>query len=308
MPTGACGINCDVCQLRLLGICSSCGPGKSSQAEQKLAVQKVTLGDTCAILECAHLNQIDYCMRDCGCFPCDNFSKSTYPFGSGYLNMQQRRRQMGPPATDPAGRPIQVSKDHWEALAQKDVAMLCNFTLADRDPDSGMMVYSFLEKKMLVDIKGRCIRMKKKMGWEKTDNPLLELVTTIYLNRATMLFPMGRGLVSTQDLKDFSYFSSEKALRIHALVERFGNDPKGFAASASYLKGEPMDMADTAYRLLPYPRIPVYYLLWHGDEEFGPRMSILFDRSIEKALNAPAIWSLVTLCSYALLKGPVINM
>ena len=37
MPTGACGINCDVCKLNLLGTCSSCGPGKSLQAEKKLA-------------------------------------------------------------------------------------------------------------------------------------------------------------------------------------------------------------------------------------------------------------------------------
>ena len=40
MPTGACGINCDVCQLNLLGTCSSCGSGLSLEAEQKLAVSQ----------------------------------------------------------------------------------------------------------------------------------------------------------------------------------------------------------------------------------------------------------------------------
>ena len=63
-------------------------------------------------------------------------------------------------------------------------------------------------------------------------------------------------------------------------------------------------MADAAYRLLPFPRTPVYYLLWIGDEEFRPRLSVLFDRSIEEFFSASAIWSLVNLVSRELLMGP----
>ncbi|MGD9053314.1 MAG: DUF3795 domain-containing protein, partial [Desulfobacterales bacterium] len=85
MPTGACGINCDVCKLNLLGTCSSCGPGTSSQAAKKLAAQQRLMGGTCAILACAQLNQVDYCLRDCAQFPCDNFTQGPYPFSRGYL-------------------------------------------------------------------------------------------------------------------------------------------------------------------------------------------------------------------------------
>ena len=62
-----------------------------------------------------------------------------------------------------------------------------------------------------------------------------------------------------------------------------------------------MDMADAAYKFLSLPKIPVYYLLWEGDEEFGPDLKILFDRSIEKHLSADAIWGVVNLVSDALL-------
>ena len=44
MPTGACGINCDVCQLNLLGTCSSCGSGQSLEAEKKLDAQQRLIG------------------------------------------------------------------------------------------------------------------------------------------------------------------------------------------------------------------------------------------------------------------------
>jgi hypothetical protein len=63
-------------------------------------------------------------------------------------------------------------------------------------------------------------------------------------------------------------------------------------------------MGDAAFRLNPFPRIPIYYLLWLGNREFPPRISILLDRSIERVLSSPSIWSLVTLCSYYLLKAP----
>ena len=54
-----------------------------------------------------------------------------------------------------------------------------------------------------------------------------------------------------------------------------------------------MDMADAAVQLLPFPRVPLYFLLWRGDEEFRPRLQVLFDRSIENTLSADAIWALV---------------
>ena len=98
MPTGACGINCDVCKLRSENICSSCGPGKSIEAEEKLEVQMRILGGTCPILACAKLNGIDYCLGDCDSFPCDHFTAGPYPFSQGFLMMQQRRRQQKPPA------------------------------------------------------------------------------------------------------------------------------------------------------------------------------------------------------------------
>ena len=60
-------------------------------------------------------------------------------------------------------------------------------------------------------------------------------------------------------------------------------------------------MADAAFRFLPFPKIPLYYLLWDGDDEFAADLNILFDRSIEQHFNADAIWGLVNLVSDMLL-------
>lgn len=60
-------------------------------------------------------------------------------------------------------------------------------------------------------------------------------------------------------------------------------------------------MADAAYRSLPEG--PCLLPLWEEDEEFRPKLSELFERSIERFFSASAIWSLVNLVSRALLKG-----
>ena len=98
MPTGACGINCDVCRLNLLTICSTCGPGKSQEAQRKIAAQEKILGAPCPILACAFNHGVDYCPRDCDRFPCDQFEAGPYPFSQAYLNMQERRRKESPRA------------------------------------------------------------------------------------------------------------------------------------------------------------------------------------------------------------------
>jgi hypothetical protein len=305
MATGACGINCDVCQLNLLGHCSSCGPGKSDLATAKSTAQKRIFGHPCAILECARLNHIDYCSRDCPSFPCDNYTGSQYPYGRGFLEMQQRRRNQGPPAVDHSGQPIEISAELWKRLQRRNMQELANFTLTEIDPDSGNLCFPFLNRLILVDPLHQCLMERGDRGWNQISIALLELTLLEYLTRVERLYPLGRQMVGPDDLKDAHYFNGRGRLRKDSLLARFGDDPNGFAAAGRHLGGQPEKMGDVAFRLTPFPRIPLYYLLWLGSVEFPPRVSILFDRSIEMALSSPAIWGLVTLCTYYLLKTDV---
>ena len=72
---------------------------------------------------------------------------------------------------------------------------------------------------------------------------------------------------------------------------------------AEHLRGERRDMADVAYRLLPFPRVPLYYLLWQGDDEFEARVTVLADRPVENVLAADAIWALINRVTASLLEG-----
>jgi hypothetical protein len=66
-----------------------------------------------------------------------------------------------------------------------------------------------------------------------------------------------------------------------------------------------LDLADTALKLLPLPRVPLYYLFWFEDDEFPPLFKVLFERSIETYVPASGIWILVNLVCTNLLQGPL---
>lgn len=301
MPTGACGINCDVCRLNMLGICSTCGPGTENEAQEKIAAQKRIFGIPCPILACARKNRIAFCSRDCDRFPCPIFREGPYPFSQGYLNMQERRRSEVTRARTPSGKDVEVPSTYWDDLEKRDVKALTEKTLAKDYTPMGLLL-PFLDEMLLIDSQNRCIHRQINGQWTPVDAPLLELLSLVYLLNAV---PEGLSLemVSVKELKSAHFFRGPHMLKTRPLLARYGHDLEGFKRVAQIRGGEILDLADASCRLLPFPKAPFYYLFWKGDEEFQPTLSILFDRSIEHHLPPDAIWGLVNLVSDILCLG-----
>lgn len=300
MATGACGINCDVCRLHLKRSCSTCGPGTSAEAQKKQEAQIRILGAPCPILDCAQKKRITYCLGDCSSFPCEHFKSGPYPYSEGYLAMQERRRKEIAKEDAPSGNPVKVPDLFWEELSQKELAQLCEVAEATPYNQRGLIV-TFLNQELLVDIQNKMV-MQRKSGKSlaEVQDPLLILICLVYLlnvNREGL----SNELVTVRDLKESHFFQGPHAIDVLPLLMRFGHDMPAFQKAAESIGGVPIDMADGAYRIHTFPKVPVYYLLWLGDEEFDPRVSILFDRSIEKHLYPDAILGLVNLVSAALL-------
>lgn len=293
MPTGACGVNCDVCKLNLKGVCSTCGPGNSDTAAAKAAAQQRILGAPCPILACARLNNIRHCMADCDMFPCDNFRSGPYPFSEGFLNMQQRRRDDTPAAYAPDGSHLKVADEYWQGAAERDEVTLCNLTFFE-SVGQGVFQFSFLNETVRIDLgKRTLLRREDDEQWYPAKDPLLTLVSVLYMKNVQTVFAMGADIVSAKELKEGHFFTGPHLFRTDPLLERYGRDLDGFRMACKRLQGNVLDMADAAYRLLPFPRLPIYMLLWAGDDEFQPRLRVLFDRPIETILSADAIWALV---------------
>jgi hypothetical protein len=270
------------------------------EAQQKMAVQVRVLGAPCPILECAANRAIDYCLRDCEEFPCERFG--AYPFSEGFLKMQERRRNEAAQKLDPTKEKIHVPPHYWVDLEKKDLTVLCENTLAQAF-SSEDIVLPILGREILVDRKNHSLRHKNQGEWEPVTHPLLELLVLVYLLNAGPQL-LTRELVSAQQLKTAHFFQGPHELNLGRVLERFGRDLKGFRRAAESLGGEAQSLADAAFKIPALPKVPLYYLLWQGDDEFEPRISVLFDRSIESHLSADAIWGLVALVSESLVKAP----
>ncbi len=294
MPTGACGINCDVCRLNLLGLCTSCGPGKSKEARLKLETQKRVLGDTCPILSCAVMNNKNYCLRDCNQFPCENHTLNPYPFSESYLQMQLRRRSSTVLQMDPMGKPVQIPDEDWDIIQKRDLNLVCSYTLAELD-DAENLFFQFLNETIVVDFRHKEIKKRTELGDEALENPMLGLVCLTYFKAIDRLYPMGKDMISPKDMKQGRYFEGANKLRTEPVFRRFKDDHQDFIQSAETLGGKALALADSACVVYPFPRVPVYYLFWDSQDQYDARLSILFDRSIEAFFQPPVIWGLVNL-------------
>ncbi len=209
--------------------------------------------------------------------------------------MNNRSHSGKPAARTPDGTVIRIPSTHWQDLAKKDLDLLCAVARA-ASPSPGRVHLPFLHQTLVVDTQSRTVTCPDATLWQKVDRSLVELLALVYLLKVKPAGLAGE-MVGTAQLRDAQFFQGPHRLDTGRLIRRYGNDAAGFAAAGRCLGGRPLDVADAAVELRPFPRIPLYYLLWEGDEEFGPRLSILFDRSIESHFAADAIWGTVNLVS-----------
>jgi hypothetical protein len=234
-------------------------------------------------------------------FPCEIFAAASYPYSKGYLGMHKRRRAEKAAAKTPSGEKVETPSSYWEELGKGDIGKICENSGARPYPPHGVLI-PFLGEFILLDYSSRKIYSQGRGQWDEIRHPLLELIVLVYLLHAGPETILGE-MVSEKDLKGGHFFTGPHDLKKEPILTRYGNDIEGFKSAAEKIGGMELARADAGYTFPALPKVPVYYLLWQGDEEFSPSLSILFDRSIERHLAPDAIWGLVNLVSDALLTG-----
>jgi len=219
--------------------------------------------------------------------------------------MQKRRNVsasgMGSLKKQDFAEKIQVPGEHWDNLQKKDLKELCRIALAQLEP-SGEIRVRLLDTDLLVNLRERSIKKEVQGELKSIDDPLMELLTLVYLLQITPA-PLRQELVSEKDFKYAHFFQGPHELETRSIVNRFGRNISAFKMAAEKIGGRPFPRSDAGYVFSPFPKVLLYYLLWEGDEEFEPRLSILFDRSIEDHFSADFVWGLVQYVSGALLSS-----
>ena len=259
----------------------------------KLEAQERLLGAPCPLLACARLNRIDYCLRDCDQFPCENYSGdgiSGYPFSNGYLNMQKRRRALLETEKQHEER-LEIPEQHWQDMIDRgleDIARCSGAVLTDADA----LVLEMLSRKLRISVSSRSVEIENQGRWLPAPS-LPAFVAVVYLAKCRSV-PLSGQWVSEKGLSCREFFRGPHLLQTGSVLDRYGQDAADFVAAAKKYGGvEINETGDAAVRLWVLPSIPVKLVLWCGDEELDPALTVMFDKSIDQLLPGDGIWALV---------------
>lgn len=81
------------------------------------------------------------------------------------------------------------------------------------------------------------------------------------------------------------YFRAVEERTIPPLLKAFGDRPGLFLRAAEALGGRKNRYGDKGATIQAFPRVPLHFVLWHGDEEFPPSINIFYDASIKDYLD-----------------------
>lgn len=124
-----------------------------------------------------------------------------------------------------------------------------------------------------------------------------------YLNNAKKEDLTGE-LIAYQEIPSARfYLSSFKARTTDPFIAAFGDNPDKLPVVAQELfAAQTASMGDVSVTIQAFPKAPITFVIWQGDEEFPPNGTILFDSSIKNnLLSTEDIAELVSMIVYTLI-------
>jgi hypothetical protein len=181
----------------------------------------------------------------------------------------------------------------WESLAQADPKDVCQRSRAQFDKATGSYLLNFLQERYRIEPSSRAI--EPVAGPIPAGGPSIDLhiILITYLLSAREI-PLADRLVAVGSLKGGKcFFEGPHSFPLDPLIEQYGRNVEGFLDKGLFLGGLQEGYGDVSVRFPAFPHVPVVMVLWRGDEEFLPRLSVLFDASIDQHLPLDVIYGLV---------------
>ncbi len=112
-----------------------------------------------------------------------------------------------------------------------------------------------------------------------------KIVILHYLAQSKGTPPSGR-LIDFREIPGGIAYYRVFAARVHRpFLKAFGDAPSLFLKAAQALKGIQIDVTDFSAKIQVFPRVPIIFALYQGDEEFPSDCKVLFDANITDYLS-----------------------
>jgi len=168
----------------------------------------------------------------------------------------------------------------WSELQRLNPKLIASRSGARLEGRSKLLRLAFLDQQVSVS------PAEQTLVAEGSDlNPLEQVLILRYLVRCDGTPPTCRW-ISFREFPGGSFyygpFLSRTATR---LARRFGNDPEAFCRASERLNGDALTFGDRSYLYRLLPKVWLAVVLYVGDEEFPPEVTILFDETLKRYLS-----------------------
>ncbi len=198
--------------------------------------------------------------------------------------------------------PSWIEETHFKDLEACDPEDVVNRTGCEYDPRTRRYLVSVWHHRYIVD-PVNCTVTPEADGPEMYQD-FRSLFIIFYLIRAQKKDPMGEW-ISEKDIKGgAAFFRGPHAIPTQVITDYVKDDLTRFESICRQLGGEPLDMADRAFRFRITPLIPVAVLYWQGDEEFPGEAKLLYDKTIEDHLPLDIVYALAVEVCHAFKHPP----
>lgn len=197
-----------------------------------------------------------------------------------------------------------IHEAHWERLAALHPEDVCRRTGATYLSAERSYLLPLLGSQVIVDMDKRQVRWsgstsppRRSPGFHAT------LFAVVYLIEAKDIAPSG-DWVTAEALRSGSFFfRGPHVVPTDRIALKYGHDREAFLAMGRRLSGEVVEMGDACIQLPVVPRITVRLVLWLGDDEFPPRVTMLFDRLVDEHVPLDVLHSMTHLVVDELLRA-----
>lgn len=163
-----------------------------------------------------------------------------------------------------------------DRLVNKDPVEMARNAGVKLNQENNTLFVDYLGDRYTVSYPDGNVEFTDREGEVSLTNMILILHYLVNANGA----PLQNKLVSFKELPDGAIYIEPFTRRtIIPMLKLFAEKRKEFIRLASSIGGTVQNLGDTSVTIYPFPRVPITYVIWSGDDEFPASGNILFDAS-----------------------------
>jgi hypothetical protein len=188
--------------------------------------------------------------------------------------------------------PFQIDSSLWEALRHADHSTICENAGVGYDSDRKAYEIPFLGVRFFCFPEEELIEAAESAPWHRVDFELT-LAVLHYLLESRPGDASGHWIGAKDIPGGEAFFRGPHQLPLDRILSGLDNRPELFAAAMERLGGRRIDTGDVSFAVDAFPRVPLLFVLWLGDEEFDSAMNLLFDEAVSNHFpKLDALWAL----------------